>query len=195
MGPGHRPALRPPGASTTVVLSGDAGIGKTTLWRALVDEARERGLAVLATIGAEAEAQLSLAGARDLVAAGLDDVAADLPAPQRRILRVLLLQRGSRPTPAGPRGDGGRVPRPDHGPGRPAAAPARGRRRAVAGPGERGDPRLCGAPHRDAADPCPPRLAGPRRRDTATGPRSLTDRSVVVGARPAELRGDGGDAA
>ena len=89
----------PPGRASTVVLSGDAGIGKTTLWRALVDEAREHGLTVLSTIGAEAEAQLSLAGARDLVAAGLDDVAADLPAPQRRILRVLLLQEDPGPRP------------------------------------------------------------------------------------------------
>lgn len=82
-----------PGAlPTTVVVSGEAGIGKTTVWRALVEEARERGYRVLSTAGAEAEAQLSLAGARDLASGGVGAVAEYLPAAQLRALRVLLLQ-------------------------------------------------------------------------------------------------------
>ena len=86
----------PPGRATTVVLSGDAGIGKTTLWRPSSTRRGPRPGGAR-DVGAEAEAQLSLAGARDLVAAGLDEVAADLPVPQRRILRVLLLQEDPGP--------------------------------------------------------------------------------------------------
>jgi DNA-binding CsgD family transcriptional regulator len=85
---------------TAVVIFGEAGIGKTTVWRALLEEARARRYRVLSTAGAEAEAQLSLAGARDLVAGGLDAVAQDLPAAQTRALRVLLLQE--HPTGGGP---------------------------------------------------------------------------------------------
>ncbi len=84
--------FEPAGLPTTVVVSGEAGIGKTTVWRALLDEARARDYRVLSTAGAEAEAQLSLAGARDLVTGGLSAVADDLPAVQLRALRVLLLQ-------------------------------------------------------------------------------------------------------
>ena len=50
--PGRLPA--------TCLLAVDAGSGKTTVWRTIVEEARARGVRVLTTSGAEAEWQLSL---------------------------------------------------------------------------------------------------------------------------------------
>ena len=47
---------------SAVVLEGDAGIGKTTVWRSALDELEARGVRVLSTRPAEAESQLSYAG-------------------------------------------------------------------------------------------------------------------------------------
>jgi predicted ATPase len=75
-----------------VLLSGVAGIGKTTLWEAAVERATAQGLRVLASRASGAETQLSFAGLIDLLdgvdVAGLDAV----PAPQRRALDVALLR-------------------------------------------------------------------------------------------------------
>jgi hypothetical protein len=57
------------GAADVLLIEGEAGIGKTTLWRAAVEEARERGYRVLSCAGAEAEAQLSFTAFRDLLGA------------------------------------------------------------------------------------------------------------------------------
>jgi DNA-binding CsgD family transcriptional regulator len=83
--------LDPGALPARCLLTGEAGSGKTTVWRAIVDEARRRGLRVLAASAAEAEWQLSLSAARDLIDDALDDIEGDLPAPQLRLLRVLLL--------------------------------------------------------------------------------------------------------
>jgi AAA ATPase domain len=74
-----------------VALEGDAGIGKSTLWRAAVDAARERGLRVLSARPAESERGLANAGLGDLLEGVLDDVRPALTAPQRRALDVALL--------------------------------------------------------------------------------------------------------
>ncbi len=74
-----------------LVIEGEAGAGKTTLWLAAVDEARERGCRVLETRPAEAEAGLPFAGLGDLVESTLDEVLDDLPEPQADALRVALL--------------------------------------------------------------------------------------------------------
>jgi DNA-binding CsgD family transcriptional regulator len=75
-----------------LVIQGEAGIGKTTLWRAGIDVARDAGYRVLACAGAEAEAQLSFTALRDLVGEVFDEVADELPAPQRDVLAVVLLR-------------------------------------------------------------------------------------------------------
>jgi predicted ATPase len=72
---------------TSLVFVGEAGIGKSVLLDAARDQARERGLRVLATAGAEAECSLPYAGLHRLLRpllGGLDR----LPAPQRSMLRV-----------------------------------------------------------------------------------------------------------
>src|ERR671931_1075399 len=74
-----------------LVLVGEAGVGKTTLWCAGADEARERGYRVLETRPAEAEARLAFAGLGDLLDPLLGEVLDPLPTPQRDALRVALL--------------------------------------------------------------------------------------------------------
>jgi DNA-binding CsgD family transcriptional regulator len=72
-------------------LEGEAGIGKSTLWRAAVEEARGRGVRVLSSRPAESESALAYAGLGDLFEGVLDDVLPDLTAPRRRALEVALL--------------------------------------------------------------------------------------------------------
>jgi predicted ATPase len=59
----RRPAAPAPIA---VALEGEAGIGKSTLWSAAVDAARERGLRVLSSRPAESERGFAHAGLGDL---------------------------------------------------------------------------------------------------------------------------------
>src|SRR5262245_56041831 len=68
-----------------LVLEGEAGIGKTTLWLAGVDRARERGFRLLVARPAEAERELSFATLGDLLADVHDEIGS-LPPPQRRPL-------------------------------------------------------------------------------------------------------------
>lgn len=73
-----------------LVLSGEAGIGKTTLWEEGVEEAGRRFGRVLVHRGIEAEASLSFAGLSDLIAPVIEAVAPSLPPPRRRALEVAL---------------------------------------------------------------------------------------------------------
>ena len=82
-----------------IALEGEAGIGKSTLWRELVDRARGRGVRVLTARPVESERALAHAGLGDLFDDVLDDVLPGLPQPRRRALEVALLleDAGSRP--------------------------------------------------------------------------------------------------
>jgi DNA-binding CsgD family transcriptional regulator len=83
-----------------LVLAGEAGIGKTTVWRAGVGQARDRGVRVLVCRPAESEARLSFAGLADLLEPVLDEVLGALPSVQRRALQAaLLLLEEERPPP------------------------------------------------------------------------------------------------
>jgi DNA-binding CsgD family transcriptional regulator len=77
-----------PGA---LVIDGEPGIGKSTLWLAGVEHARARGLPVLSSRPAEGERGLAYAGLSDLFEGVLDDVLPALSAPRRRALEVALL--------------------------------------------------------------------------------------------------------
>jgi DNA-binding CsgD family transcriptional regulator len=80
------------GGAVALVLEGEAGMGKTTLWRAAVEEAEELGLVVLRTQPVESEATLSFAGVGDLLDPVLDVALEGLPAAQRNALsRALAL--------------------------------------------------------------------------------------------------------
>ncbi len=85
---------RPAQGPVALVLEGEAGIGKSTLWVAGVDAARERGLRVLVSRPAEAERGLTHAGLGDLFEDVLEGVLPELPAPRRRALEVALLVEG-----------------------------------------------------------------------------------------------------
>jgi DNA-binding CsgD family transcriptional regulator len=88
---------------TAIALEGDAGIGKSTLWRAAVEAARKRGLRVLASRPAESERGLAYAGLGDLFDGILDDVLPELTPPRRRALEVALLVEDAAGLPADPR--------------------------------------------------------------------------------------------
>jgi DNA-binding CsgD family transcriptional regulator/tetratricopeptide (TPR) repeat protein len=77
------------------VFYGDAGIGKTTLWREALTRAEERGYIILACRPAEAEARLSYSSIADLLAAIDDRVFATLPTPQREALGAVMLREAS----------------------------------------------------------------------------------------------------
>ncbi len=81
-----------PASTSTLVLAGGPGFGKTALWEAGVDAARRRGTAVLVARPSEPEAQLSFAALSDLLELVDGSVLAALPGPQRRALEVALLR-------------------------------------------------------------------------------------------------------
>jgi DNA-binding CsgD family transcriptional regulator len=74
-----------------LLLEGEAGIGKSTLWSAAVENARKRSYRILACRPAGAEVQLSFAALGDLLAEVLEETLPELPRPQRRALEVALL--------------------------------------------------------------------------------------------------------
>jgi DNA-binding CsgD family transcriptional regulator len=76
---------------STLVLDGEVGIGKSTLWRAAVEHARGQGRRILSSRPAEAERGLALVGLGDLFDDVLGDVLPALAPPRRRALEVALL--------------------------------------------------------------------------------------------------------
>jgi DNA-binding CsgD family transcriptional regulator len=85
-------------SSCVLVLEGDAGIGKTTVWQEAIDRAGGAGALVLACRPAAAEAKLSFSGLSDMLAGAPDAAFAALPELQRNALEVALL----RAAPEGP---------------------------------------------------------------------------------------------
>ena len=85
-------------APAALLLEGDPGIGKTTLWRWAQAAVLARGHRVLAATAVEGEADLPFVGLRDLFEAVWPDAALALPPPQRAALDVALL-RSADPRP------------------------------------------------------------------------------------------------
>ncbi|TMK52626.1 MAG: ATP-binding protein [Actinobacteria bacterium] len=80
------------GGPRGLVLAGEAGIGKTTLWKQVLAEARARSYWVLSCRPTESETALSFAALADLLAEVPVEVLAGLPGPQQRGLQVALLR-------------------------------------------------------------------------------------------------------
>lgn len=78
-----------------LVISGEAGIGKTTLWSAAIARARDAGFQVLWARAGEAESVLSYAAVADLLTPVGDDVFDRLPALQRLAVDRVLLRAGA----------------------------------------------------------------------------------------------------
>ncbi len=91
------------GGPGALVLEGEAGIGKSTLWEAGVDHARAQGLSVLSSRPAEAERSLGHVGLGDLLEEVIDDVLAALSTPRRNALEVALLREEASGDPVDPR--------------------------------------------------------------------------------------------
>ena len=75
----------------SLLLEGEAGIGKTILWQAAIDSAAERGYRVLVGRPAESETALAYSGLADLLGPVDSPILNGLPPPQRRALEVALL--------------------------------------------------------------------------------------------------------
>jgi DNA-binding CsgD family transcriptional regulator len=75
-----------------LLVDGDAGIGKTTVWRTAAAAARERGHRVLSATAVDLEADLAFVVLRDLLEPVPPELAAELPAAQRHALDMALLR-------------------------------------------------------------------------------------------------------
>jgi DNA-binding CsgD family transcriptional regulator len=75
-----------------LVIEGPAGIGKTTIWRAGVGDATNRGYRVLVSRGAESEARLSYAALGDLLGDIPETLLSGMPIALRRALDAALLR-------------------------------------------------------------------------------------------------------
>ena len=85
-----------------LTVTGEAGAGKSTLWRAGLDLAAEVGCRVQRSEPSAGEADSSFAGLSDLLAGILPEVAGAIPGPQLEALEVALLLRpaGDQPSSA-----------------------------------------------------------------------------------------------
>lgn len=86
-----------------LAIEGEPGIGKSALWRTVVDEAVALGLRVLVSRPSELEADLAHASLTDLLLPVADEVRQHLPPPQRRALDAALLAADSIDGAAEPR--------------------------------------------------------------------------------------------
>jgi DNA-binding CsgD family transcriptional regulator len=82
-----------------LLLEGEAGIGKTTVWLNGAAAAEAEGFAVMRARPTEAEAALPFAALIDLLEGVLDEGLAELPAPQARALETALLRAEPSETP------------------------------------------------------------------------------------------------
>ena len=81
-----------PTGPSALVLSGDPGIGKTTVWKEGLAGAQLRGYRTLSCGPVEAETRLSYAALGDLLEPILEEALPTVPEPQRQALEVALLR-------------------------------------------------------------------------------------------------------
>lgn len=79
----------------SILVDGEIGVGKTTLWQHAVDAAQAHSYRVLACRPAEAEINIAFAGLLDLLGPVVDEAAAELAPPQRDALDIALLRRSA----------------------------------------------------------------------------------------------------
>jgi DNA-binding CsgD family transcriptional regulator len=81
-----------PAGPHALILSGEAGIGKSALWLDALAAARARSYRTLSSRPTESEAKLSFAALGDLLDEVVDETLETLPSPQRSALEVALLR-------------------------------------------------------------------------------------------------------
>ena len=81
-----------PSGPVALILGGEAGIGKSTLWLESLSQARARSYRVLSCRPNESEAKLSYAALGDLLERVVEESLERLPLPQRSALEVALLR-------------------------------------------------------------------------------------------------------
>jgi len=89
-----------PGGLSVLLLHGEAGMGKTTLWRAAVEKASDMGFRILSSTPARSESGLALGGFGDLFSGVEPESLETLPDPQRRAFEVALLRLDPAGSPA-----------------------------------------------------------------------------------------------
>ena len=82
-----------PRGGQALLIEGDAGIGKTALWREGVRTAQEHGVRLLSARAAHAETRIAFATIGDLIAPALDEALPLLPPVQRRALEIAMVLR------------------------------------------------------------------------------------------------------
>lgn len=85
-----------------LLLEGVPGVGKSTLWRDAIAEARRRGWHVIASAPGQADRELAFAGLGDLFDGVAEETLVGLPDPQRRALSAALYLSDARGAPADP---------------------------------------------------------------------------------------------
>ncbi len=88
--------------ASALTLKGDAGIGKTTLWKLAVGAVEARGHAVLRCRGSQTERDLSFAAHGDLLERCDAHTLNAIPEPQRLALDVALHRAAPKPDPPDP---------------------------------------------------------------------------------------------
>ena len=83
---------RASGGLSTLLIQGDAGIGKTAIWREGVERGQQHGFRVLRATPAESERTLSLGVLTDLLASITEAELGALPAVQRHALEIAILR-------------------------------------------------------------------------------------------------------
>jgi predicted ATPase len=78
-----------------LLLSGDPGIGKTTVWKEGVEGALQKSYHLLTSRPVEAETRFSYAALGDLLEPAIEEALPTLPGPQRHALDVALLRAAS----------------------------------------------------------------------------------------------------
>src|SRR6476661_4525760 len=80
---------------SALLIEGEPGIGKTTLWLAAIEQAKTRGFRVLSTRAAAAESVLAYTALADMLDDVEADTWADLPSPQLLAVDQVLLRTGT----------------------------------------------------------------------------------------------------
>ena len=88
-----------PSGPVALILGGEAGIGKSTLWLESLSQARARSYRVLSCRPDESEAKFSYAALGDLLEGVVEESLERLPSPQRSALEVALLRADATGSP------------------------------------------------------------------------------------------------